>query len=148
MRKIRKIIEPISKGIITYETEGIGIVEIINIQGAKQGIVPKKTPDGDVVGIRRRNNKAYKDLKSITFIDDSVVKIYANTFEGCNLKEVVLPNSLFSIGKNAFKNNKQLEYLMVESDTLMIGDNAFKNVLKSINIDANKLVKRQIQNTM
>lgn len=95
-----------------------------------------------------KGNEAVLDGTTIYFnfvVDDLEVNKYKNyyvtaiadgTFNESNLKTVSIGEHVSEIGKNAFKNSKQLTTVKIAGDAVTIGDYAFKGCisLKSVTI--------------
>ena len=67
------------------------------------------------------NGEEIKDL----IIPSSVTSIGDNTFIGCSLTSVTIPNSVTSIGENAFKNCSSLTSVIIPNSVSSIGNTAF-----------------------
>ena len=70
----------------------------------------------------------------LTSIPSTVTTIAPNAFSSCAFTEVIIPQSVESVGELAFAGNTKLESIVVaESDTpLTIGENAFQNSPKMV----------------
>lgn len=92
------------------------------------------------IGIRAFHNSGIvkvTSLGSITSLPDGewTGSVYAGVFYGCTqLKTVILPDSLKTIGRNSFNECKLLESVTFGSNISKIGDNAFSQC-PNLNID-------------
>lgn len=92
------------------------------------------------IGIRAFHNSSIAkitSLGSITSLPDGewTGSVYAGVFYGCTqLKTVILPDSLKTIGKNSFNECTLLESVTFGSNISKIGDNAF-SYCSNLNID-------------
>lgn len=92
------------------------------------------------IGIRAFHNSGIAkvtSLGSITSLPDGewTGSVYAGVFYGCTqLKTVILPDSLKTIGRNSFNECKLLESVTFGSNISKIGDNAFSQC-PNLNID-------------
>lgn len=68
---------------------------------------------------------AYKGTNSIVVIPEGITKIADSAFAGKNITKVILPNSLISIGANAFKNCTKLSDVIFPANLEQIGNSAF-----------------------
>ncbi|MBQ6467741.1 MAG: leucine-rich repeat protein [Clostridia bacterium] len=59
-------------------------------------------------------------------IPEGVTDIGAYAFAGTNLKSIVLPDSIESMGDGCFENCKELETAVINSNIMLIGDNTFR----------------------
>lgn len=85
-----------------------------------------------------RQVKDAKNLKSVTFAEDSKLKeIGESAFESAYIEYIKIPRSVEKIGKNTFNNCKNLSSIKFTDDSNLkiIGDNAFKGTnIESIEI--------------
>ena len=66
------------------------------------------------------------NLESITFESGSKLKtIETRTFHGCDLRSVVLPDSLETVDYQAFGANNNLSYIVIPESVKTIGEEAF-----------------------
>ena len=66
------------------------------------------------------------NLESITFESGSKLKTIENrTFHGCDLRSVVLPDSLETVDYQAFGANNNLSYIVIPESVKTIGEEAF-----------------------
>ena len=82
--------------------------------------------------------------KESVVIPEGVTNIIEDAFDRCNIKTVVLPNSLKRIGEHAFSNCKNLESVSFGTGIEVINEGSFYNcpTLKQINIPCNiKVIK-------
>jgi len=100
--------------------------------GCKYGVLFLFSKD-DTVLARYPSSK-----RSSTYtIPDSVTSIGSNAFEGCtSLETITIPDSVTSIGSNAFEGCTSLETITIPDSVTSIGDEAFFNCgsLKNIQI--------------
>ena len=96
------------------------------------------------------------ELKSVSFQLDSatpLTKINDNDFADSGLQSIIIPNTVSSIGKNAFSNCSSLQYVTFEanSEVTSIGDYTFKSStsLEAIYIpkDLNTIPTNILENT-
>ena len=62
-------------------------------------------------------------------IPDGVRSIEERAFEKCNLEEIVLPDSLFSIGYCAFGKNKNLRRIEIPDSVAVLGESCFSGCI-------------------
>ena len=74
-------------------------------------------------------------LKSISFVNDKVLKISSGAFMGCsNLVNVDLPKKLIFICKRAFMNCTSIEQITIPATVKLIDRNAFTNCTRLSNV--------------
>lgn len=97
--------------------------------------------DGVLFDARANRLLAYPKGKSATSykIPSSVTTIANSAFGGCNLKNIIIPNSVIHIDKYAFWDCELLEDLMLPSSINQIGEGAFGSCNNLKRIEINKL---------
>ena len=78
----------------------------------------------DVFGATIISN-TYSDGKGVIKFDGNVTSIGYDAFAGATLKTITMPNSVTSIGENAFAKCTTLESVMIPHSVISIGDVAF-----------------------
>ncbi len=63
-------------------------------------------------------------------IPSMITEIEQGTFNGINVKRIVIPGSVKTIGANAFSNNPYLEEVIIQEGVKTIGNSAFMNCTK------------------
>ena len=63
-------------------------------------------------------------------IPSMITEIEQGTFNGINVKKIVIPGSVKTIGANAFSNNPYLEKVIIQEGVKTIGNSAFMNCTK------------------
>ena len=129
---------PISEtsGII-YDFSADGTyVEVIDYKGSSPTV--KIASEYQGLPVKGIYDNAFKN-KTITnvIIPNSVISIGNSAFENCtNLQSITFSSNLTSIGKSAFKNCSQLKFLTIPYGVNIIGDSAFEtcNAIASITI--------------
>lgn len=74
------------------------------------------------------------NLHQINF-PDSLEHISFNAFINSSLRNVILPKNLSYLGAEAFKNNKELEYVSINSKLAFLGEKVFENDKKLLRVD-------------
>ena len=81
--------------------------------------------DGNVV-LQCTQNNLEKLIKDDTLVIPGIItEIEEGTFNGINVKKIVIPGSVKTIGRNAFSNNKVLEEIEIQDGVKTIGNSAF-----------------------
>ena len=100
----------------------------------KTSLLPRNLVIGNLV-TEFYNFKGNSYLESLS-LGSGLTAIPADAFNGCSLREVVVPVNVTDIGKNAFANNK-LTNLSMGSKIVNIGANAFEgNTIDTVNVAA------------
>lgn len=128
------------------ETDGGCVIESYNVkEGGQAVVIPAEINGKKVVGIadeafsQTKANVGYaKWITSVT-LPDTIKSIGANAFYGCSrVKEIVLPDGLETIGEGAFRYCNSLTEINIPASVKEIGDIAFKQAggahLKAINV--------------
>ena len=87
-------------------------------------IVPSYFNDQMITEIGEGVFEDNDDISSIT-LPNTVSSIGANAFAGSSIEEVYLPEGLLTIGENAFKNCSSLTSVVIPNSVRTIGANAF-----------------------
>ncbi|MBE5730679.1 MAG: hypothetical protein E7350_01845 [Clostridiales bacterium] len=68
-------------------------------------------------GVKRLPNSIFADCSSLANVtlSNTLESLGEKTFSGCAIRELVLPDTLTTIGSEAFLNNRKLSYLVVGS---------------------------------
>ena len=82
-------------------------------------------------GVKRIPNNAFNgctSLKNLT-LSNALVSIGENSFYGCSIIEVILPDTLTSLGSGAFGNSRKLSYLAIGTGikSASVLNNSFSN---------------------
>ncbi len=109
--------------VIPTQIDGKAVVAIGDYAFTKNGVIPTGTA---------YNNDYKVSLLSYNSNNSYVVKPLGAALEGLGLTSVVIPNSVTSIGRDAFRSNK-LANITIPSNVTSIGDVAFaENQISSI----------------
>lgn len=89
----------------------------------------------DVFGATIISN-TYSEGKGVIKFDGNVTSIGYDAFAGATLKTITMPNSVTSIGENAFAKSLTLTSVIIPHSVTIIGDNAFHDCqnLESVSI--------------
>lgn len=98
---------------------------IMQYYGGELAVMPSKI---DGTEIKEIGERCCFDLGiKIVDVKDGIEIINESAFEGCNVCEVIVPQSLNYIGDMAFANCSQLVYFELKSENISFGGNAFLN---------------------
>ena len=94
----------------------------------------------NTTGLLELDSKSFSECHNLTniILPNSITTIGSNTFNNCNsLTSIIIPNSVTSIGDSAFEYCGNLENVTIGSGVTTIGTNAFKecNNLKSVTFE-------------
>ena len=100
----------------------------------------KLTIPGSVKKVRRNLVSNTDNLQKVT-LEDGVTQIDSYAFEKCGAKEIVIPQSVSRIKKNAFRNANYLESVVIPDSIRRIADETFYGCdnLKSVKFGKNVL---------
>lgn len=94
------------------------VTTIDEIKAVKDGFGALYSKDG------KRLIKMNSDIENYTIKDGTRV-ICDNAFESSQLRQIVFPDSVLSIGEHAFNKCSQLQQVIIPDSVLSIGENAF-----------------------
>lgn len=115
-----------SKGLL-YRSHGDGTCDVIGIGTCEDWavIVPRYSPDGDMVTGIAPKAFAYSKINSI-ILPDSITAIGSRAFDSCDsLYKVKIPDSVREIGSEAFMFCKSLSVIIVPDSVQVVGKSAF-----------------------
>ena len=128
---IENAISELSAGLYTINTSGkITPVTIFNIKSSMiNNPNAKISLDlSNTTGLQGIDNEAFSECYNLTniILPNSITTIGSNTFNNCNsLTSIIIPNSVTSIGDSAFEYCGNLENVTIGSGVTTIGTNAF-----------------------
>ena len=98
---------------------------------------------------KTKTNFRYADLRSLDGILDlsgatSVKEIPEKAFDNCNFTKVVLPNSVTTIGANAFQDCSSLEEINLTDNITKLGEQAFTNCEKLTTFNSNNTLPKKL----
>ena len=140
---VANTISKLSPGIYTINVFGeINTTTIANIKTAIiNNTNAKISLDlSNTTGLQEIDNEAFSGCYNLTniILPNSITTIGSNTFNNCNsLTSIIIPNSVTSIGDYVFEYCGNLENVIIGSGVTTIGTNAFKecNNLKSVTFE-------------
>ena len=133
---------------IPSQIDGKAVVAIGNMAFTTDGIIPTSTAYNNdykvsLLGYNSNNNYVIKSLIAIreleglgitsVVIPNTVTSIGTNAFEGNKLTNVTIPSSVTSIGKYAFKNNPNI--VITNNSSIGNTKKVWKNILFSVDDD-------------
>jgi hypothetical protein len=113
--------------------DGVIITKYIGTK--KEVRIPPSIQNYPVTGIGGNTFSGNKNITKVT-IPDSVISIGKEAFFGTGLNSIIIPNSVTSIGETAFGSCSSLNSITIGSGVTSIGSGAFSNCisLKSVTI--------------
>jgi hypothetical protein len=138
---IKNVISELSAGIYTINVNGeINTVTIFNI---KTAIINNTNAQisldlSNTTGLQEIDNEAFSGCYNLTniILPNSITTIGSNTFNNCNsLTSIIIPNSVTSIGDSTFSDCSSLKSITIPNSVTSIGDYAFNECNKLTNVN-------------
>ena len=103
-------------------------------KGPTDGIIYDKSPDGTYVDVVGYTGTAKNIIIADTYEGLPVTNIGKESFNDSSIKSVVIPDSVTSIGREAFYNCDNLTSVVIPDSVVNIGDYAFCGCNKLANV--------------